>query len=286
MFPRKHAGDLLVRDEPYLIDETTAVVRFIIPCKATRVSHGDRFDASKEAPATAEELAEEVQQIRGLFVEVFVEAIVPSIRGEALIWMLETSPTGLRLYELERDESKRRRRGGSPAAVPMPSAADAHDPPMADAPLLDGAVPAAANPGAGTAAAPRGASQRRRDAAAGDKVTRAGRETAQDEANANGRSDARPWLRHNGYGYVADLIDGVIAGWSAAGKGNRKNWWDVLAGGAGGRACTVAGRAFPVLAIAQQRKGLSVTANAIPALAGQVPPPLRSGRGKGKDGDS
>jgi hypothetical protein len=43
----------------------------------------------------------EVRRIRTIFFELFVEALVPTIRGEKLIWMLETTPTGQRLYELD-----------------------------------------------------------------------------------------------------------------------------------------------------------------------------------------
>jgi hypothetical protein len=43
----------------------------------------------------------EVQRIRTFFFELFVEALVPTIHGEKLIWMLETTPSGQRLYELD-----------------------------------------------------------------------------------------------------------------------------------------------------------------------------------------
>lgn len=99
---RKDAGERFAGDKPYLIDETTAVVRFIIPCKASHVRHQADFELDQTAAPTAAAIEEEVAQIRCIFVEIFVEAIVPTIRGEKLIWMLEASPTGHRLYELDR----------------------------------------------------------------------------------------------------------------------------------------------------------------------------------------
>jgi hypothetical protein len=92
---------MLVRDEPYLIDETTAVVRFIIPCRSSRTTHDGDFELGELEPARAEDVKLEVQRIRTIFFELFVEALVPTIRGEKLIWMLETTPSGQRLYELD-----------------------------------------------------------------------------------------------------------------------------------------------------------------------------------------
>jgi len=99
---REQSGAQLAADKPYLIDETTAVVRFIIPCRGSRVEHEADFQLEDDEAVDRRALEAEVKQIRGLFFQVFVEAIVPTIRGEALIWMLEMSPKGSRLYELER----------------------------------------------------------------------------------------------------------------------------------------------------------------------------------------
>ena len=41
---------------------------------------------------------------------------------------------------------------------------------------------------------------------------------------------ARLWLRENGYGDIADLIESFIAEWKATGKHTRRNWWEILAG--------------------------------------------------------
>jgi len=98
---RKQSGEHLAKDRPYLIDETTAVVRFIIPCMGSQSKHEADFELSGTgAPKDSAAVEEEIRQIRGVFFEIFVEALVPTIRGEKLIWMLETTPAGQRLYEL------------------------------------------------------------------------------------------------------------------------------------------------------------------------------------------
>ncbi len=74
---------------------------------------------------------------------------------------------------------------------------------------------------------------------------------------------ARQWLRQNGYGDVASLIDEVIEEWKSQGKSTRRNWWGVLAGDINGNSRIVAGRKFPVLRAAQLRQGVDVTKNAL-----------------------
>lgn len=98
---RAETAERMAADLPYLIDETTAVVRFIIPCQSSRAVCGIDWDFSAKGKGTPADLAEELTQIRGLFFEVFVEALVPTIRGEKLIWLLETMPNGQQLYELD-----------------------------------------------------------------------------------------------------------------------------------------------------------------------------------------
>jgi hypothetical protein len=88
-------------------------------------------------------------------------------------------------------------------------------------------------------------------------------------------TDARVWLRENGYDDVAEMIDAFVQGWEAEGKSTRRNWWDTLAGGADGRPYTVEGKQFPVLASAQRRQARPVTANAIQRNARETPPPVR-----------
>lgn len=97
----------------------------------------------------------------------------------------------------------------------------------------------------------------------------------------NGIRDVRAWLRNHGYAHVAGLIDEAEAGWAHAGKRTRRNWWDILAGGNLGRPRRVGGIVFPVLAEAQKRQGLPVTANAVPAIP-RKPAPKAAGAAAGK----
>ena len=89
----------------------------------------------------------------------------------------------------------------------------------------------------------------------------------------------RDWLRQNDYEDVAELIDEVMAARAARGSKERRNWWDVLAGGKDGRPNVVAGREFPVLRIAQARQGKPITPNAICRNNDERPPDMvRTGR--------
>jgi hypothetical protein len=83
----------------------------------------------------------------------------------------------------------------------------------------------------------------------------------------------RQWLRENGYHDIAELIDGFIEKWKAAGKQTRRNWWDILAGGKLGRPRSIEGYEFPVLKVVQLRQRLPVTANAISRAGEKLPPP-------------
>ena len=86
--------------------------------------------------------------------------------------------------------------------------------------------------------------------------------------------DARVWLRANGYDDVADLIDEIIAEWSASGNKTRRNWWEKLAGGSGGKPTKIGSRELPVLRAAQIRQGKPVTKNALCRNPREVPPPV------------
>lgn len=83
---------------------------------------------------------------------------------------------------------------------------------------------------------------------------------------------ARNWLAANGYEDVAALIDEAVRRIEAKGKKSRRNWWDTLAGGAGGRPLTREGITFPVLRVAQVRQGREVTPNAESRSRGETPP--------------
>ena len=86
---------------------------------------------------------------------------------------------------------------------------------------------------------------------------------------------AREWLAQNGYENVAALIDEVLAELKAKGSKERRNWWDILSGDSHGNSRIVAGRKFPVLAVAQKRQGKKVTPNASRGRKRQAPPEIR-----------
>lgn len=105
---REDAARMLVDRKRYLVDETTAVVRFIIPCTSSRLVHGDAFDLNgpeATADAVPPAAATDVGIIRRLFFLFFVEAVVGPIQGEDEIWLLEDSPYGRRLYTLSKSDS-------------------------------------------------------------------------------------------------------------------------------------------------------------------------------------
>jgi len=84
--------------QKYVIDETTAIVRFIIPCECTEMGHGEAFDATATATIDDQELDEEVSRIRILFFNIFVEAVADAVLEEDEIWLLETAASRSKLY--------------------------------------------------------------------------------------------------------------------------------------------------------------------------------------------
>jgi hypothetical protein len=82
----------------------------------------------------------------------------------------------------------------------------------------------------------------------------------------------RQWLHENNYEDVAVLIDKALAIIEAKRRKSRRNWWDTLAGGPGGKSCMREGIEFPVLQVAQIRQGKPVTANAICRSEYEQPP--------------
>ena len=76
-----------VKGVRYIQDETTASVRFIIPCPSSR----KEIDYLSPTPDDDEAWDRELKVVRTLFFEFFVEAIIKTIRGEDEIWLIETS---------------------------------------------------------------------------------------------------------------------------------------------------------------------------------------------------
>ena len=74
---------------PYLIDETTAVVTFIVPLSANQ--------ANEETSVNLEAL-----KVREFFQELFVKAVIRTVEGEEEVWFLEDSPLGRKLHVFEK----------------------------------------------------------------------------------------------------------------------------------------------------------------------------------------
>ena len=106
LLPRSAASELGETGFRYLFDETTAVVRFLVPLKASEVAFSDDPRSVREALATLqnatdeakEKLESEIELVRALFFLFFVEAVVETVRGEEEIWLLESSPKGQHVF--------------------------------------------------------------------------------------------------------------------------------------------------------------------------------------------
>jgi hypothetical protein len=108
----------------------------------------------------------------------------------------------------------------------------------------------------------------------GSRIARSG--AGGQSASARTLKDTvRKWLRENGYDDVADLIDDVMEEWIRSGARTRRNWWDTLAGDDHGRPYTVAGREFPILAVARERQGKPPVPGALRRSRREKPPPVR-----------
>lgn len=86
----------------YIIDETTAVVRFIVPCECSRFVHKEEFDASYSLQVDSDDLQAEMVKIRTLFFQIFVESVVHRVLEEDEIWLLETAGDRNRLFKWEK----------------------------------------------------------------------------------------------------------------------------------------------------------------------------------------
>ena len=84
---------------PYLIDETTAAVRFIVPIPSSKLQDG--FSGTLDLSHSAGAVAVEAQRVRDLFFAIFVEAVIRIVNGEDVIWLLEDSPLGKVLHTWE-----------------------------------------------------------------------------------------------------------------------------------------------------------------------------------------
>lgn len=102
LMTRHEAAQREITDGPYLMDETTAVVRFILPVPSQEpdITQQDLFEP---APVVSSP-NETAERIRWLFLHFFAEAVVHVVNKEEEIWLLET---GFRtaLYRWIKDNS-------------------------------------------------------------------------------------------------------------------------------------------------------------------------------------
>src|SRR6266851_9177438 len=90
----------------YLIDETTAIVRFIFPCgQPQRISPAPAQDFGIPEPVSDDQTGvAEADQIRWFFNVLFVQSIIQVVNGEAEIWMVESGMRNrLHIWRVEAD---------------------------------------------------------------------------------------------------------------------------------------------------------------------------------------
>jgi hypothetical protein len=92
----------------YLIDETTAIVRFIFRCgKPHKIAPGRAQDFDIPEPSSNEHAGrEEADQIRWFFNALFAQSIIQVVNGEAEIWMVESGMRNrLHFWRVEADSN-------------------------------------------------------------------------------------------------------------------------------------------------------------------------------------
>jgi hypothetical protein len=87
---RREAAARSPSSGPYLVDETTAVVRFILPVHVSKTPIQAELG---EPPPSALDPTKRAGQMRWLFLHFFAEAVTRVVRQEDEIWLLETGMT-------------------------------------------------------------------------------------------------------------------------------------------------------------------------------------------------
>ena len=87
---------------PYIVDETTAIVRFILPVE----TDAGKFEYGKilEPAATAVGTKKRAELMRWLFLNFFAEALIRVVRKEDEIWLLESGLRSAFYRWIRRDE--------------------------------------------------------------------------------------------------------------------------------------------------------------------------------------
>jgi len=111
---RFRADKLLTKDEArknkidgesYLLDETTAIARFIIPHEASKIYHY-KTGAQPKLDFESITIEEEIKRTEWLFRNLFVESILQATTDQDEIWLLENGKTTrlFRYTALDKDE--------------------------------------------------------------------------------------------------------------------------------------------------------------------------------------
>ena len=103
--PRAKAGEMFAEGDRYLVDETTAVVRFIVPLHESMTAHPTQESFPDGMIAMGGDLTEagqaELKRVRLAFFLLFAEAVTLTVRGEDEVWLLESGPES-RVYVWEK----------------------------------------------------------------------------------------------------------------------------------------------------------------------------------------
>jgi hypothetical protein len=98
-------SELLSKGQHYLIDETTAIVKFIFPIGRVVQTDEVKYDYALNEPKQTQIIDEEskklkleISRIRFFFKNLFVKAILELVNGEDEIWMIESGFTKSKLY--------------------------------------------------------------------------------------------------------------------------------------------------------------------------------------------
>ena len=104
----KEAAQIEEDGDRYLIDETTAIVRFIFPCGEPvkrQPGTAGNFEDPEPDPKDKSGL-EEAKKIRWFFNALFVQSIIQVVNGEAEIWMVESGLRNrLHIWRVEADNN-------------------------------------------------------------------------------------------------------------------------------------------------------------------------------------
>ncbi|MEX2237971.1 MAG: hypothetical protein WEB00_10590 [Dehalococcoidia bacterium] len=100
LLARNEAAELLLKHRRYLVDETTAVVRFIVKATGSRINHGRDFNPSAQGLASLPFAGpRELEEVRFLFFRLFLEAVVRTVNEEE-VWLIEEYGTQRFLHVL------------------------------------------------------------------------------------------------------------------------------------------------------------------------------------------